>query len=574
MLTNLPAISLRSFITSVVVLGLTSGALAGDRDPSFRAFWADAFSQGFKSTTQINSMVSRAVAGNYNAIIAEVLAYQDNSGGGHGAYWNSNIVPKATDIIGGIDPLAYLVSQAHANGIEVHAWLVTYRVSTSWPPSGNTLLGSHPEWLMVPLADMGGGPAKIGGKYTFDPGSPDVQEYLISIVQELVTNYEIDGINWDYIRYTQVDAGYPAYESYTKSSLARFRDLTWYSGTPPPTGSTSWNNFRRRTLDELIRRCRAEIPSITTNPRQPLRLTADLVTFGNAPTYFSNSEAYELHQNWEFWMEQGYLDAGIPMNYKREHEADEAQWYRNWIDACVDPVTGWRHDRHAFSGQANYLNTKANSVTQLQYGINAGADGSSNYSYYETADENMDGTSETDWSWYTYVSDHLFTSTTPTPTMPWRDPATATEGTLWGRVADPATGDAIDGANVKPTGLSAVDADGNGYYVVTMVPAAPGGTAYDLTVNKYGCSQVVVHDVVVMPGTVVRHDIDLCDTSVIGDMDDDRDVDLDDLPYFFFCLQGPDQTYIEGNFCLKGDVDEDTDIDLADLANFQQVFGD
>lgn len=73
----------------------------------------------------------------------------------------------------------------------------------------------HPEWLMVPLAYMDGGPAKVDGKYVLDPGSPDVQEYLISIVRELVTNYAIDGINYDYIRYTVTDAGEPADLDYT-----------------------------------------------------------------------------------------------------------------------------------------------------------------------------------------------------------------------------------------------------------------------------------------------------------------------------------------------------------------------
>ena len=308
----------RSVVAALVVAGLTVGA-RGERDPSFRGVWADAFHSGFKSTSQINSMVSRAVTGNYNAIVAEVLAYHDTGSGGHGAYWNSSIIPKAQDISSGLDPLAYLVTQAHAAGLEVHAWIVPYRVCTSWPPNGNTLLASHPEWLMVELADMDGGPATIGGKFVMDPGSPHVQEYLVSIVQELVTNYEIDGINLDYIRYTQVDAGYPADEDYASSSLVRFRTLYWYSGTPAPTGVPAWNDFRRRTIDEYVRRLRVEIPSITSNPRQPVLLTADLITFGNAPSDFEDSSAYTLHQNWKHWMEQGWLDAGIPMNYKREY---------------------------------------------------------------------------------------------------------------------------------------------------------------------------------------------------------------------------------------------------------------
>ena len=539
-----------------------------DGQAALRAFWADAFHIGFKTSTQINDMVARAASGNYNAIIAEVLAYHDTGAGGHGAYWNSSIVPKAADVSGSFDPLAYLVTQAHAAGIEVHAWIVPYRVSTSWPPAGNGLLAAHPEWLMVPLADMGGGPAPIDGKYTLDPGSPDVQEYIVSIVHELVANYAIDGVNFDYIRYTQVDAGYPADESYPKSTLARFRDLTWYQGTPPPEGNTSWNNFRRRTIDELVRRCRAEIPSITSNPRQPVRLTADLICSGNAPSDFADSDAYRLHQNWRCWMERGWLDAGIPMNYKRQWLPPQDQWYRNWVDAAI----GWRYARQMFCGQANYLNAMADSIAQLEYCLNAGADGTSNYSYYATADENRDGDWENDWTWYTCVSEQLFTTPAEVPDMPWRDPGRATEGTLWGRVADPATDLPIDGAQVRVGALAPVETDGNGYYVVTLIPASPGGTAYDVTANKYGCPGAHLGGVVVLPGTVVRQDIELCDSQPVGDMNADGVIDWSDVPQFLFCLGGPDHVYSEGYFCLRGDDDADRDVDLADFAAFQRLF--
>jgi uncharacterized lipoprotein YddW (UPF0748 family) len=558
---------LQVFVAVLLVAGGT--AASADEDPSLRAVWADAFHPGFKSTTEINSMVSRAVTGNYNAIIAEVLAYHDRGAGGHGAYWNSSIVPKAADIVGSIDPLAYLVDQAHAENIEVHAWIVPYRVSSSWPPSGNSLLAAHPEWLMVPLDDMGGGPAPVGSRYMLDPGSPDVQQYLIDIIRELVTDYAIDGINFDYIRYTQVDAGYPADEAYTKSSLQRFRDLTWYQGTPPPEGCPSWNDFRRRTIDELVRRSWVEIHSIPSNPQQPLRLTADLITWGNAPADFRNSDAYRLHQNWPYWMEQGWLDAGIPMNYKREHVSNEAQWYRNWVSAAI----GWRYDRHIVCGQGNYLNTKANSITQLQYSLNAGANGTSNYSYYGTADNDLDGDWENDWTWYSYVASHLFTTPVPTPDMPWHDSAVATEGVLWGRAADPSTDEPIDGAFIEVGSFDTVETDGNGYYVVTGLPADSGGTAYELTARKADCVDVHLSGVVVYPGELTRQDIDLCDSAIIGDMDQDGDVDFEDLPQFIFCMQGPGYTYVEGNFCLRGDADGDGDLDLADLANFQQVFG-
>ncbi len=121
---------------------------------------------------------------------------------------------------------------------------------------------------MVTQAGMDTGPQQLDGKYILDPGSPAVQEYLVGIVRELVTNYPIDGINWDYIRYTVTDAGYPAVASYADSSLERFGRITGYVGVPP-SSDASWQAFRRRTVDELVRRCRAEIPAITSNPRQP-----------------------------------------------------------------------------------------------------------------------------------------------------------------------------------------------------------------------------------------------------------------------------------------------------------------
>ena len=204
-----------------------------------------------------------------------------------------------------------------------------------------------------------------------------MQEYLVGIVRELVTHYPIDGINWDYIRYTQTDAGYPSDAAFQNSGLARFQRITGFAGTPA-VGNTAWSDCRRRAINEVVRRCRAEIPAITSNPRQPLRHTADLICSGNAPANFVNADAYNLYQNWPLWIQMGWLDAAIPMNYKDERNATHAQWYRNWINFAI----GVRGGRHVYCGQGNYLNSKANSVTQLQYVYAQGAAGGVNFLYY------------------------------------------------------------------------------------------------------------------------------------------------------------------------------------------------
>src|SRR5438045_7559183 len=136
-------------------------------------------------------MISQLVAGRYNAVIVQILAYMDNTPNSHGAYWKSNLLPRSAYVTSGFDPLAYLCQQAHANGIEVHAWLggsggAMYRVSFSFPPVNNATLGSHPEWFIAPLTNSeAGSPMLIDGIYCLDMGSPDVQEYIVSIVREL-----------------------------------------------------------------------------------------------------------------------------------------------------------------------------------------------------------------------------------------------------------------------------------------------------------------------------------------------------------------------------------------------------
>jgi len=488
--------------------------------PEFRAFFADAWHAGMNSTGEIDAMISRAKAGRYNALIVQVLAYHDRSESVGGAYWNSNILPRH---FSSFDPLAYLCQQAHlpGNDLEVHAWILPYRVGGAWPPSsyGNPTLHNHPEWFMAAYPG-GSGATAIGGDYYLDPGSPDVQEYIISIVRELVAGWPIDGIHWDYIRYMEPNHGYPAYNSYPNSGLARFYRITPVAdqcAQPPPyQNCPAWDDFRRREVTELVRRAKAEIQAVTSNPRQPLRHTASLFTSGSCPPDFTVTNPYvNKFSNWEEWMRLGYLDAGCPMLYDREHCSDQAAWYRQWVDQFMG-VNGrspaWRYSRHAYITQGAYLNTMANSVIQLQYARGAGADGLSTYNYVGTVGDlcACDASCwSTDWSWYTtYAPANIFTWSAPRPAMPWRNPATATEGTIWGRVTDGA-GQPVDDAIVHiPRPSISARTDGNGYYTLTLVSATAGGSSKTVTAQKAGLGSRS-STVIVYAGGLTRQDFTL-----------------------------------------------------------------
>ncbi|MCX8092126.1 MAG: family 10 glycosylhydrolase, partial [Verrucomicrobiae bacterium] len=473
------------------------------RAQEFRAAWADVFHVGMGSTNEINTMVSNLVVGRYNAVIVQVLAYHDADGtASHGAHWKSSIVPWSTRVKANFDPLAYLCQRAHAYGIEVHAWLGgsgggMYRVSTAWPPAGNSTLANNPQWFMVPLANSeGNAVVPINGQYMLDMGSADAQEYLISIVRELVTNYEIDGIHWDdehgSAEYS-AGLGYPAYSAstYTNSGLARYRRNTGATGTPSNT-DTAWSNYRRRFKNELIARTQAEIQAIKSNPRQPLRHTSATMAYGGPPSTctFTSEEAYTYFSDWPTMLQNGWLDAAVPMNYKAE--TNNGSLFRSWCDrayAC------WRYDRHIFMGLGAYMNTRSNNVVQLRYVFDTGFNGAATYSYavpFATAFDSG--------NWWTYVATNLYTNVVSTPPMPWRNPATATNGIMWGRVRNASTGEYVDDATVTVAGRPAVKSDGNGYYVVTLIPASGTGTLHTVTASKTGFASQTLSNVVVLPG--------------------------------------------------------------------------
>lgn len=90
----------------------------------------------------------------------------------------------------GYDPLAYAIEEAHARGLELHAWLNPYRYSSSDATFSN-LSGdyakAHPTWLMK----------YSGGVSILNPGMPEVRARIKTIIGDIINRYEVDGIVFD-----------------------------------------------------------------------------------------------------------------------------------------------------------------------------------------------------------------------------------------------------------------------------------------------------------------------------------------------------------------------------------------
>jgi hypothetical protein len=249
-------------------------------------------------------------------------------------------------------------------------------------------------------------------------------------------------------------------------------------------------------------RCQAEIQSIKTNPRQPLRHTSSVMAYGGPPSTcnFTTEEAYLYYSDWPGMLQNGWLDAAIPMNYKAE--TNNASLYNSYCDRTY---SCWRYNRHVYVGLGAYLNSKADVVSQLQYAYTgqaggAGFNGTVTYSY------GVPNTAADGGDWWSYAAANIFITPATVPAMPWRNPATATEGMMWGRVQDARTGLYVDDATVTVAGRPSVKSDGNGYYVATLIPATAGGTVYSATASKSGMLSQTKAGATVLAGDVVRYD--------------------------------------------------------------------
>jgi uncharacterized lipoprotein YddW (UPF0748 family) len=117
----------------------------------YRAFWVDTFNTPLNNHSDVAAVVANATAAGANAIFAQVRRRGD-------AWYRDALepLPDGVPIAAGFDPLAELISQAHAADLEVHAFVI---IGAVWnrppaPSTSSTATGSTPR----PGSPTRGGP--------------------------------------------------------------------------------------------------------------------------------------------------------------------------------------------------------------------------------------------------------------------------------------------------------------------------------------------------------------------------------------------------------------------------------
>ena len=137
--------------------------------------------------SELRALLDKAASLKLNAIIFQVRPHGD-------ALYSSSIEPWSpwlTGVMGrspGYDPLAYCISQAHARGIEVHAWFNPFRAlsNASMPTARNHITRTHPSIIR-----------NFKTYKWMDPAVEYSRKRALSVIMDVTRRYDVDGIHID-----------------------------------------------------------------------------------------------------------------------------------------------------------------------------------------------------------------------------------------------------------------------------------------------------------------------------------------------------------------------------------------
>lgn len=385
----------------------------------YRAFWIDTFNTTLNNHNDIVTAVNNAKSANANMILAQVRRRGD------AWYLNSlEPAPDFTPIAAGFDPLADLITTAHAEGIEVHAFVIMGAVwnknptfapsATLGPPTnpnhvfnlhggfnsatGQIVPGSN-NWLTRSLIPDGTGGItfqghRFGSDFWLDFGHQDAAEYSVDVLMQLVNNYDIDGLHLDRIRYPEftVSGQTPSTGTnigYNPRSIERFqiKNNIPTNSPPPATNDPAWSQWRRDQVSNLVRR--VYLNAIAAKPN--LKVSAALIAFGGGPTTeaaWNSAEAYwRVYQDWRSWTQEGILDIAIVMNYKNENTTASQNLLNTWNEWTKNH----QYNRATMIGLGSYLNSIEGNLRQTRRSLQPSALGNSviGVSFYSMATTNI-----------------------------------------------------------------------------------------------------------------------------------------------------------------------------------------
>ena len=344
------------------------------------------------SPEKIRSMVEKASLNGFNTLIVQVRGRGD-------AYYRSRKEPRAMELKEQpieFDPLALTLSEAKRRGLKVHAWVNTGLLANldSLPTDPNHVYHKHPEWLAVPRPVAGdlhkmsprdpryrerivewskANRAELEGIYT-GPANPKVRQHIYDIWMDILKNYDVDGLHFDYVRLASPDF------DYSRTSLEKFRKwlepkisaaerrklkqaLQQNPLAAPDSYAAKFADFQREQITMLVERIYRGVKQ-----RKP-KVIVSAAVFANDENAFTRR-----FQDWRRWLSMGILDVACPMAY-----STDTAIFRKQIEIAT--ASAHSAGRNIWAGIGAYRIPVESTVEKINVARAVGADGIVLFSY-------------------------------------------------------------------------------------------------------------------------------------------------------------------------------------------------
>ncbi len=250
-----------------------------------RGTWVAWAGADYPEKTEIADWMDGLAAANINIVYVDVWRF------GY-PYFKSKVFYDLTGRwtdpgVGERDILQEMIAEAHRVGIEVEAWFEAGFAATHM--DNDDIFQAHPEWFAKRKNGTGIYEANGGIQYRWlSHCSEEAQQFLIDLTLDVVKNYDVDGIEFDRIRYPDLDCGYDS------ATVELYRSE--HAGADPPTNQydSDWIRWRADKLNAFVDRL-----------SQAVKAYHPEITMTNAPLWYGYEQ---FCQDWTAWVNDDYLD--------------------------------------------------------------------------------------------------------------------------------------------------------------------------------------------------------------------------------------------------------------------------
>lgn len=249
---------------------------------------------------ELLAILDRAKELHLNAVVFQIRPAAD-------ALYASNLEPWSAYLTGAQgkfpspnwDPLAFAVREAHARGLELHAWFNPYRArhpSDKSPLDPTHIAVTRPETVK-----------RYGTHLWMDPGEPSVIAKSLAVIVDVVTRYDVDGVHID-------DYFYPYKERDGRGNVIPFPDERSYGAYTAKGGTLALDDWRRFNVDTFVQQMYTRVKA--AKPWVKVGISPFGIWRPGYPSDVRGFDSYaELYGDSRRWLREGWLDYATPQLY-------------------------------------------------------------------------------------------------------------------------------------------------------------------------------------------------------------------------------------------------------------------